>query len=427
MRLSMLLALSAGLLAGCAPHDAELTDARYLAYFASATSQNLIYLQNDGLDLSADDVRADLGLTPIDCRQLSEELEGQRLAGVDYETECTFIPEGGGDPEPIYTNWYWWLNYYSYYLKEDTIDPWRVEVVQTTEGDLQLTAHVNVGKFGDFRFGWVIDPYFQPTECVDNGDGTASEVAIDGDWVQAWSDSSREGTGSFFHLNAYAYQLNPADSATYWSFPEDWYAGYTFGRYGDEDLYGHQLDYLDNWTGAPLYFLVGGQAIPAQRFQTYEEWVTRWDEKFAGEALDGSGEFNDLMTLGKATTPFDVRMENNSWRIADEAEAALEESNNYAYGLENWVGVSPAWVRFDQDPATLRALEPGVLDSPLTGSFAVYIEPLDSASKFFVTGKFSIDRIRKDVWGYQRTLDEIKRDENNTPKCGEDRLTTDAE
>lgn len=437
MRFPLLLALSAGLFTGCSPHDGEITG-DYMAYFADASSQTLLKLKGKGVDFTSDTARENFNLTPIDCRLLAEEDEGQRLPGVDYEGDC--LDENG---DRLQAKWFTWLtgkdDYglpgYAYYLKQEKVEPWRVEAVKTSEHDLQLTAHVDAGRLGDFRFGFVIDPTFQPEDCVDNGDGTASTQPIDGDWVQGWTDASREGTGTFYHLNAYAYQANPASTATYWGFDQKWYGGYAFGRFGDEELFGHQLDYNDPFLtadtpyGSPLYYLSygDGEAVSTRRTADYAEWVAAFEEAFSGPNGDGTGEFNDLYNIGKADVPIDVRIENNAWRIADEAEAELESSNNYAYGLENWVGVSPTWVRFDQSPEEIRAIEPGVLDKPLTGSFLVFLEPLSSASKIFVQGNFTIDRIRADVWGYKRTLDEIKMDENNTPQCGDDRLTIEEE
>ena len=69
-------------------------------------------------------------------------------------------------------------------------------------------------------------------------------------------------------------------------------------------------------------------------------------------------------------------------------------------------------------------LPPGHQDKPLTGHFQIYLESASAASKVLVQGDFTVDHIRKDIWGYSPSLEERKTEENNTPTCGEDRLTT---
>jgi len=420
MRLTFLLALSTGLLAGCTPHDAEMTGGTYLAYFAAASSQNILAQQQSGADFREQATLDKYGFVPVDCRDLGND-DSSRLPTVDYDADC--LDENG---DLMTASYYLWLSQYAYYKKEvPTLDPYRIEVVKTSEGDIQFTAHVDAGKLGDFRFGWVVDPNFQPTDCVDAGDGTSELVDVDGDWIQNWSNSDPDG-GTLYHLNAYAYQVNPSTPSAYWGFDRTWQAGYAFGRYGEEEMYGHQIEYVDPFLtsdapyGAPYYYLsyTGNNAlVGSDRYNNYSNWAAKFQSNF------DEGEYDDFGRIGKADFVNQIRVEDNAWRIADDAEADTESTSNYSFGLENWVGVDPTWVHFDATPEEIRALETGNLDKPLTGKFQVFLEPLSSASKVFVQGSFSIDHIRKDVWGYDRTLDEIKRDENDTPTCGENRLT----
>lgn len=468
MRLSLPFLFAVGLLAGCTPQDADVTGS-YVAFFAAASSQNILELGYNGVDLTDPEVLDKRGFTPIDCRFGGEDNVIDRLANADY-TKCTV--DGTAEGAPILPKWQTWLMDYSYFKKEEALDPYRVEVVMTSEHDLQMTVHVDGGKLGDFRFGWVIDPVFQPEVCVDTPDGPQL-APVDGDWVSNWSATDPNG-GSLFFLNAGAYQVNPSNSADYWSLPQDWLAGYSFGQYGSEAFYGHASDYTETilvvdgyaydgterhdfdpnfaldadgdgvlwetqeltepiyYPAYPYYLTNYGLELPELgvnpdsnqgRYPSYDDFYAAYSAKF--DPTSPNFEVTDFATLGQSEFPLQMRLEDNAWRIADEAEAELESSSNYAYGMENWVSVSSSWVHFDLTPAEMQALNAGSLDKPLTGTFQVALDTAASATKVYVSGSFSIDKIRKDVWGYERTLDEEKRDENNTPVCGEDRLTTD--
>lgn len=422
-----LLVSTGSLVAGCGPNDGTVSG-DYLV-FLGERGANIEDLKARKVPINSDDAdkRAQaydtFGLTPIDCRELED--ESARLPDADYSA-CL---DTNGDPRG--THWYYWLDDYAYYKKEGRIEPYRVEAVITSEGDLQLTVHMDVARFGDFRFGWVIDPDFQPVDCVDDEAGGSELVQIDGNWVEAWSEGS---DGTLFHLNAFSYQLNPANHEDYWTIDQEWMAGYSFGRFAEEPFSGHSTDYLDG-EGWPIYLLdynrdtfLGGYGseedfpwhLPfAGTNDTYDSW---FDEVIGPEGL--GEEAHDLATLGQSEFPHEFRFEHNGWRISAEEEDD-ELSENYAYGLENWIGVSSSWVSLELTPAEVAALEPGSLEKPLKGSFQIHGEYPDSTSKLFVKGEFSIDHLRKDVWGFSPTLDEQKREENNTPECGDYRLTTD--
>jgi hypothetical protein len=411
MRLPATILLLAAGLGGCAPHDGEVSG-DYLVYFSQGSSLEIQDIEDvRRIDLG-DQANLDrLGLTPIDCRDLSAEAEGQRLPLADTSA-CDD------------TQWFWWFLYYPFYKKEDKIDAYRVEAVLTAEHDLQLTLHIDVPRFGDFRFGWVVDPTFQPTECLADGTDTATLQDVDGDWLENWA--ATEGTGTVWNLNAGAFQINPTNLADYWYIEQDWEGGYAFGRFEDDDFLNHATDYVDQ-DNFPLYLLTyDSQAQPAnvgtlpESNFDYDSWVDKLREEFTYSEDHPS----DLMTMGQSDFPLEVKIEDNAWRM-DPSEEDEEQSASNAYGLENWVGVNTSWVQIDLTPDQVAALETGHQDTPVTGTFQVALDGLASASKVFVNGTFSLDHIGKDVWDYGTTLDEIKREENNTPECGEDRLTTD--
>lgn len=390
------------LLTGCTPQDAEIT-ADYAVFLGADSSENLTNMRRKGTDIAAS--AGKLGLTPIDCRDLSylddPDLEAaERLDDVDYEAECDL-------PEPGYFNW---IDDYAYYLKEEKVDAWRTEAVLTTEGDLQLTVHMDIDGFGDFRFGWVIDPDFQPTECVDGEDG-AELVDVDGDWLTNWS---ADEDGTLWHLNAGDYQINPSNYDEYWYFEQDWMAGTAFARFGDEEFYNNAIDYND-LEGRPYYqgsYTGGdGSEIPGspgfgltdnESASLMDDWAAEVDAYFNGG--DGVEPLSDLTGMGKSTFPYKMKIENNSWRPLDGDSS----------GLDGWLGVSPSWVRIDNKD-DIQAKN----DKPITGEFQIYLAGLSASSKLFVGGTFKIDNIREDVWGYSRgTLEEVKAEENETPTCG---------
>lgn len=397
------LPLSAALV-GCTPHDAEVTGS-YASYFAAASSENIYRLEAKLVDFTNETTRDNYKFTPVDCRDLADEVE--RLPGAeDYETDCA---AGEADFYP-------WLTQYAYYLREEQFDPWRVEAVQTTEGDIQLTVHSNVSKIGDFRFGWVIDPDFQPTYCVD-GETGAEEQADQGEWLPNWSLA--EDGGTLFHLNAGAYQVNPSNQGDYWYLGRTWEAGYGFARMADEDFYGHAIDYVDNIS-------VDSNGYPSPLYQPMYNGHWGSSNNYAGflsdltEAVTFTEEHpSDLAALGKSTFPLEIKVEDNSWRPDNDV------ADDPADGFANWVGLDSSWVHFDDSPDDLALRVPGHQDKPLVGHFQIYLESASAASKVFVEGDFTIDHIRKDIWGYSPSLEQRKMDENNTPVCGEERLTTD--
>jgi hypothetical protein len=416
------------LLVACTPQDAEVT-ADYAIFFGADSSDNIDRLNRTGIDVS--ERLTGLGLTPIDCRDLSgyeeEEIADLRLAGVDYGAECCTGGSGETCDALIEPKWFEWLDDYAFYLKEGKVEPWRTEAVITTEGDLQLTVHMDVEKFGDFRFGWVIDPNFAPQTCVD-GDAGAELQPVDGDWLAGWS--AGEESGTLWHLNGGAFQVNPSDNGVGWYFEPEWMAGYSFARFADEPVYAIPTAYNDEMY-RPFFVntyatecndrddndddgvaddddpncetsdFESGTSIPVPRGVDPDKvlgtWIEATNEYFATDVTD-------LATLGKSAFPLQMKIEDNTWRTVDDE----------ASGLDNWLGVSQSWVRID-NPGDIK-IHP---DNPITGEFQIYLESVAASTKLIVGGTFSISEIREDVWGYELgTLEEVKREQNGTAECG---------
>ncbi len=475
LSLLALSAVTAASMSACTPMDATV-NGTYASYFAVNSSENLYRLRSKLVDFSKQATLDKYKFTPVDCRppfvaanynsngKLTSCADNitDRLAGTDYGTECgtgtfpTCASDGTvtdqGSFVPFQRSYFPWITEYSYYVRSENVKPWRVEAVITTEGDLQLTMHNDVGNVGDFRFGFVVKPSFQPTQCVDNPDGSGGAVSepVDGDWLTNWSVD--ENGGTLIHLNAYSYQLNPSntDPQYAWYFPQSWMAGYAFGRMADEDLYGHGIDYLDpisdtdntadcdfdngdcgSGYNPPLYM---DQSNP-NGSTGYNDYHGHWGQSanyadFVSSIRDqvtySDTNPSDLASMGKVTTDqfaVDLKVEDNTWRADNAAAVAGTDSSD---GFAGWVGVDPSWVTFEDSPSDLAKRTTGNQDKPLKGHFHMFLESASAASKVLVEGDFAIDHIAKDVWGYSPTLQQRKTDENNTPTCGEERMTFDS-
>lgn len=511
----MVLPYLLSMLTACDPHDAEVSG-DYAIYFGAATSDNLErlrlqydppaceYEQSDPALPTEDEAKdgeefidpegifsddcyeqrvaiekefqADWDLLPVDCRNLYSgsssnpdlnpiELRASIIPGFeeDFEDLCcaeALDDDEDNDPdgdmlttndctiiEPKYNTW---LNDYAFYLHRGTINSWREEVLYTNEGDLQFTFHTQT-PFGDFRVFWVIDPDFQPTECTDvDGESTLQEV--DGDWVEGWSNTEEDDEGyTVFMVNAYAYQYSPAD-LDYWGFDEDWAAGYSGGKFGDEDLYGYAPDYIDYDQDAgkivPLwvstdddgkvqggYGSAGGEQYEelncgddfdpddnCNRYADYADFndMLRDNAINGGVTKDGDDvapletEFERLGRLPHDEFPWHLKVEDNGWR------ETLPGEGGEADGLDNWAAISPVYVRFKIDRDKLAAIEPGSLDVPIEGDFQLISSSTSSSnSQALIRASFKITNVQRDIWGYSPTLDTQKREENATPECGE--------
>ena len=495
------------ILAGCDPHDGSV-NANYAMYFASATSDNILrtkaeedpvtcsFEQSDPLSKDIDDTtiftddcwkqkvdaekqyQEKWNLTPLDCRTFGGDPYGGNSIRIrdgivpgwetEYEAYCceeSYDADTSNDPDgdmltpddctvrqPKYLDW---LTSKSFYLNTGKVESWREEAVLTAEGDLQFTIHMDT-PFGDARFGFVVDPNFQPTQCVDV-DGVSTEQSLwgDGDWVAGWSGAEADAGYTVYNINAGTYQINPNNTGEYWIFDEDWQAAAGYSRFADENAYIYSTDYADytydndgNAVFDPYYVFRDddGQVIPdagygsyggehyeelncggdgqdgCAQYKDYADFVEMLQDNFNNGGTDRDGNTvepvdNELQNYGNLSQDdfnFHVRVEDNGWR------QTLPGEGGDPQGLDGWSGVNPSYVRFKTTEEKLQAIEPGTLDSPLEGDFQLYLTSADTTgSVWFFSGSFTIETVERDTWGYSPELDVLKRDENSTPTCGE--------
>lgn len=364
------------LLLGCVPQDAVLTGT-YTAWIAASSSATV---DEGKLDLST--------ATRFNCSGL--EVDG-------FETSACTDPE---NPDWFGPEFFTWLDDDGYYVMKGTIEAWRSEAIVTSEGDIQLTFHIDLGDGEDFRVAWAIDPDFQPTVCTQAEDGsTALEMEDDADWVDMWS---ADEDGTIYYLNAGAYQLNPYDSEDYWSLPSEWLSGFGHAKYAAEEFSSRPSDfgmyeagiYTESWY-VELDPEDPDWAAYDALLAEVQASVATWTTELAG----GTG--TAATDLGFGDAAFQMKVEDNRWRPVDQSSA----------GLDSWVQVDTSWVTFDQDPETLA---PGDATS---GSYQILFKGTESGSYILVAGTFEVPEIREDRWGYTDLYGD-KKEENQTPTCG---------
>ena len=165
----------------CTPNDVEV-DATYHVWLAANSSASI-----------AEGAVGVASAPIIDCYNVGEDiLEGSKCdAPLDefgnlpfYESELYEYIQPQPDPLPSddvgpwYQGPFSWLKNDAFYLKEGKFEPWRSEAVMTSEGDFQVTLHQRLGNGEDFRVAFVIDPSFQPVECIQSG---ATCYTLDGE------------------------------------------------------------------------------------------------------------------------------------------------------------------------------------------------------------------------------------------------------
>jgi hypothetical protein len=359
------------LLIGCAPQHAELTGS-YTAWLAASSSATV---DEEELDLSTSEL--------FNC-------SGTEVKGFDeFDTSvcAEFAPE-----------WFNWLDDDAYYvLKGDLAESWRSEAIITSERDLQVTFHVDLGDGQDFRVAWVIDPDFQPTRCTQDEAGTTVLELWDGeDWVDKWAED--EDAASIYYLNAGAYQLNPYDSDDYWVLPQEWLAGFGKAKFAAEEFNSRPTDFGMYEAGYTNGFYVeldpNDPDMDAYNalLADVQESAEIWTEELAG---------SDALGLGYGDDAYSMKVEDNSWRPVDQSSA----------GLDSWVQLESSWVTFDQDPDQIEA------GDPTSGTFQILFKGAESGSWVLVNGTFDIPQVFEDRWGYTDLMEE-KRLENETPECG---------
>jgi hypothetical protein len=413
------------LLPACAPQNASLTG-EFTAFLADGSS---ITLQRDNLKLGQFERNY-----AVDCRDFAtarneeenEELRlDDRLQICQGDVDENGVTIGRDDWPPTHETW---LADSGFVVVGEPLDPWRGEGIITSEGDVQIGFHHRLPGGPDFRFAIVVDPDFQPRSCVqaEDGEGVSYEP-VDGDWVENWSTDLQEGeTGRLFYLHAGSYQFNPSrlpsaadPSPPVWFLPNEWLAGYSRGRFADDDFrvrpprYATPETYFSydsaelagdaatvrrddlffcSWAGEeadPDYAVFDGCMV--NQFERAEEIADEVAEEF---------ELVDLQVESESLPSMRPRIHPNLWRTP----------NTNAAGLDGWVEFHYSWIRFDEgsDLSTGGAA---------TGEFQMVFDAFDSASRFFVRGSFDVKRFKRDTWTTEY-LPPVKFEEAGTTQCG---------
>ena len=401
------------LLAACAPQNAVLVSGDYYAYLSDLTSFSLQKGTVDPFDWPAED------LTTIDCREFENNAEKNVLQLPDAKRRI--CDDWGdinvdGNPEPPFETWMgqspWWV------VHEPEINTWRGEAVITGEGDFQIGFHHRLPGGADARFAFVIDPDFAPQRCNPE---TAEPEPVDGDWVANWSDELRDlkgdlpkglellepylDNGSLYFLNAGAFQLNPSQTTEFWTFPEQFEAGFAAGKFAEEghrsrppryatnDLY-EFFEVYDPYEGsfsAPgaelLYFCDLEEGSDPKESTCMDNQAAELTDYVAGIQED----FKDT---GPVWSPL---IHENRWRTPDDEES----------GLEGWMSINYSFVVVDGTIAEGEAVK---------GAFVLVLDGEDSNSRFLYRGEFDVPKIKKDRW-VTTDLRADKLEENGNSLC----------
>ncbi len=366
-------------LMGCKPMNATVDEGSYKVFLSTSTSTTLF---EERLDLDAFPEHYQ-----IDCRS------GDDLDLLDDALDIC------GELDPDHETW---LTFDGYEVVGGPLEPWRGEAIITSEGDLQLTFHQALPSGEDFRFAFVVDRAFQPTECALGAEGTTVRQAIDGDWLGNWSADAEEGT--LFYLNAGAYQFNPSNVEVQWTLPDEWLAGFAAARFSGEDMNLRSVRY-----GKPKAYAA---------YELEETEIKRQDLFYSAvpvgvdpaqdpdyQALIGSVEgIRDAVVAEFASVNADVApvLHTNEWRASD----------GNAPGLDGWVELHYNYVRFDQDRADLA------VGDAASGEFHLVFDGFDSQSRAVVRGRFSVDEIKSDRWTVS-DLRRVKAEQSGEVLCGQ--------
>ena len=358
-----------------------------------------------------------------------------------YEAQCAEIRsvDNGGKIENNT-----WINDDGYYGLTGDIKPWRSEALINSEGDLQLTVHIDLGNGEDFRFGFSVDPDFAPVDCLEDEEGKTYVAHRDGsDWVDEWSED--EDGHRIYYLNTGAYQHNPYKGEDTWYLSDDMLSGYGFAKFASDELssvptnYGFYPEDVLEPAKEDSFLAVDDHERPD--LSAYDERVEALCERAVGDACphlsvdnDGDGasendgdcddtdadvlpadcpeqnddgplswsdEFVQLLGANKeGTARFEHKIESNKWRPIDSTIS----------GLDGWMEVHSSWVRLDAN----QTIADG---ENVKGDFQVLYKGEEGGSRVLVRGEFDIEALREDRWGYE-VLEEAKRSENGTEFCG---------
>jgi len=280
-----------------------------------------------------------------------------------------------------------WLEADGYNVMAGPIDPWRGEAIITSEGDFQLTFHSTIPGNQDMRFAIVVDPTFQPQRCVQDASGTSVPEDIDGDWIANWSGDV--DAGRLFYLNSGAYQFDPeadpndANASQTWSLPQEWRAGYSAARFGPEDFAFRRPQYaLPEFYSAFAEedaVAIGLGEIFYSDLAAGQDGTAAAHQRLIGDVQNVAAQIEtELESVGSQMT---VKVHGNEWRTSDGRRP----------GLDGWVGLQYSWIRFD-DSSDLA------VGGAASGDFQIMYDATDSQSRMFLSGSFTVDKIKRDRW-----------------------------
>ncbi len=399
--------------AACTPQNAELVNGSYIAFLAE---NNSLTLEKGRVDPEDYAVQYD-----VDCREFASKEDEEALKLPDALDIC-----GPNKWPPVHEEW---GGQAGYHVVSEELEPWRGEALITSEGDLQIAFHHRVPGGQDFRFLFSVDPDFSPVTCETEGD-TFDHVRKDGaDWVEQWStelatlegQADEYGTafdmfdglwdGRLYFLNAYGYQLNPANTLEYWSLPPYWMSGAAQGKFVEEGFF-HRTPRF----GEPSVYNLIDASSTAQPTASQLWWcdmeegtdpndstcLQNQDEYVRDVASTIRDELNLMMTPADAEEPvldYMPIVHTNFWR----------EPDGRPPGFDGWSELHYNYVVFSKD----SVLEAG---GQAEGAFALTFDAGESSSRFFVKGRFVIDKIKKDKW----TTPDLQKDkliENDVQLC----------
>lgn len=405
---SLLLVLAAG----CAPQSAQLTSGDYRAFLAATNSITVV----KGDVPLGEEVEPDTWETyyTVDCRDFE-------AATTPAENESLRLPgrlkicDGDANESPTWPpDHETWLDKNGYYVIGETLDPWRGEGIITSEGDIQIGFHHRLPGGEDFRFMFVVNPNFQPRECVQKEDGSGVElIDVDGDWVANWSNGAEGRTRFFLNGGSFMWDADTAENNTsgqdppQWLIPDWWSAGYGGGQIGDDDFRIRTTRYAN-----PEIYLAAEEAeLSGDTVVTYsslffckEEGQCENEIGFANNIADSVAEEFAMVGMegGGGLPDHRPLVHGNRWRPF--------QPNDSAH-LSHWVEMHYNWVEFDEDPA---GVEPG---DTVSGQFHLFFDAIDSSTRVMVRGAFEIPKLKRDKWATDYLPPELI-ERNNTQLCG---------
>ena len=428
--------------AGCSPQTAELTDANYYAFMSEATSFSLLKgsvdpekwtdcITENGLvaaEIKEKDVIDALGASlkksdgncayVVDCRDFGTKKENDVLKIADALNVCKDWSDRDGDGHPA-PEVEAWMGQGGFHALTEPLAPWRGEAILTAENDLQISFHHRLPGGADFRFSIVVDPDFQPTECAVEGDG-AKPQPIDGDWLGNWTEDLRAlgkgdlkpghailedqiEKGTLWYLNARGFQLDPADPEdTFWSLPEQYLAGFAAGKFADEDFHTRAPRWGEPFVYDAVENDLGVSITASDLWFTYMDLGE--DPSQNQDHLDNIEQVQALADTIEAEwsavgVDYAPMVHANLWRTPD----------GFPSGLDGWVGLHYNYVAITGKIAEGEAI---------TGAFNLILDGDDSNSRWFLSGKFDVPKIKSDKWTTE-DLRAIKLEESGNKLCVE--------